>query len=387
MKILYLITRAERGGAQVHLLGLIRGFREHCQIEVAAGEDGFLIEEAQQLGVPCHIVPSLVHPIQPAKDLRAFREIIGLLRKTRPDLVHAHTSKAGILGRLSAWVCGIPAVFTAHAWCFTEGTSWKWKLLGVPCERLAAMPGGPIINVSDANRELALQYKVAPAERMFTIHNGVRDEVFSQRASRRQPPTILMVARFAPPKNQEMLLEACARIRLPLQLQFAGAGPTRVEVERRAIDLQMGDRVEFLGDCSDVPARLCEASIFALATNWEGFPLSILEAMRAGLPIVATDVGGVHEAVIDGENGFLIGRGDIPGFQRALEVLMTDEDLRGRMARNSRRLFEERFTAEQMLRETFNLYCEAVSAPVGEFAESSACEGTGSLTRQNVSRR
>ena len=140
MKILYLITRAERGGGQVHVLDLIRGFRHHCDIELATGEDGFLPEEARRLGVKCHILPNLVQPIQPAWDFKALRDIVALLRKAQPDLVHTHTSKAGILGRMAAWVCNIPAVFTAHTWCFAEGTSWKWKLLGAPCERLAALP-------------------------------------------------------------------------------------------------------------------------------------------------------------------------------------------------------------------------------------------------------
>src|SRR5258708_1909532 len=103
MKILYLITRAERGGGQVHVLDLIRGFRRHCDVEAAAGEEGFLLEEARRLGVACHILPSLVQPVQPLKDVRAYREIVALLRETRPDLVHTHTSKAGILGRLAAW--------------------------------------------------------------------------------------------------------------------------------------------------------------------------------------------------------------------------------------------------------------------------------------------
>jgi len=372
MKILYLITRAERGGAQVHLLDLIRGFKNSCEVEVAAGEDGFLLDEARQMGVICHVLPSLVQPIAPAKDALALREILALLRKTRPDLVHAHTSKAGILGRLGAWMCNVPAVFTAHTWCFAEGTSWKWKLLGAPCERLAALPGGAIINVSEANRDLAVRYRVAPAARLVTIHNGVPDDSPEVPDADGAAPAIIMVARFAAQKNQAMLLESCARIKAPFRLQFAGTGPTQSECERKATELGLADRVEFLGDRSDIATRLRQASIFALATNWEGFPLSILEAMRAGLPIVACDVGGVREAVTDGENGFLVARGDMAGFRAAIETLLTDEVLRTKLARNSRRLFEERFTVEHMLRKTFRLYGQAVSMPVGEYETSSA---------------
>jgi glycosyltransferase involved in cell wall biosynthesis len=387
MKVLYLITRAERGGAQVHLLDLIRGFRELCDVELAAGEEGFLVDEARHLGVNCHIIPGLVQPIQPGKDLRAFWEIVALFRKTRPDVVHVHTSKAGILGRLGAWICGTPAIYTAHTWCFAEGTSKKWKVLGAPCERLAALPGGLIINVSEANRKLALEYRVAPADRLVTIHNGVPDEPRDVSFSRPSPPAIIMVARFAKQKNQKMLLEVCSELRAPFRLWFAGGGPMQAEVERRAKQLGMRDRVEFLGDCSDVSDRLRQASIFALATNWEGFPLSVLEAMRAGLPIVASDVGGVSEAVIDGDNGFLIERDDKAEFRRALETLLTDDDLRRRMARKSRDLFQQRFTAEQMLRRTFNIYCESVSAVAGGRQLFTTPEGAASHSQRPWSKR
>ena len=367
MKILYLITRAERGGAQVHLLDLIRGFREKCEIEVAAGEDGFLLEEAQRLGVGCHVLPSLVQPVSPRMDLRALRELVALLRKSGPDLIHAHTSKAGILGRLSGWLCHIPAVFTAHTWSFAEGTSWKWKLIGAPCERLAALVGGPIINVSEANRELALRYRVASPAKLLTIHNGIPDEFPDGRLDRDETPAILMVARFAPQKDHALLVEACAQLRDPFRLQFAGTGDKLAEIERKIEECGLENRVEFLGDRSDVSQLLRRASIFALASNWEGFPLSILEAMRAGLPVVASDVGGVREAVIDGENGFVVPRGDRSGFARALQALLDDQSLRARMGRRSRRLFEEHFTLERMLRRTFDLYRQVATAPIDQY--------------------
>ena len=367
MKILYLITRAERGGAQVHVLDLIRGFRDSCEIEVCAGEDGFLLKQARRLGVACHVIPSLVQPISPARDFLALAEIFDLLRKVRPDLVHAHTSKAGILGRLGAWIAKTPAVFTAHTWCFAEGTSWKWKFFGAPCERLAARTGGPIINVSDANRELALRYRVAPPAQLTTIHNGIPDEYPDPAERHAEEPAILMVARFAAQKDQALLLNACAPLRVPFRLQFAGAGPTRPEVERRVQELGLGARVEFLGERSDISQRLREATVFALATHWEGFPLSILEAMRAGLPIVASDVGGVKEAVIHGETGFLVPPGDIRAFSVALESILGDQQLRARMSVASRRLFKQRFTVEHMLRKTFDLYRQTVASRVNEY--------------------
>jgi glycosyltransferase involved in cell wall biosynthesis len=367
MKILYLITLAELGGGQAHVLDLIRGFRDYCEIEVAAGEDGFLLQEARKLGIVCHILSNLVWSIQPAKDARALRDIVALIRKTRPDLVHVHTSTAGLLGRLAASLSRVPVVFTAHTWCFAEGTSWKWKLLGTPCERLAAMSGGTIINVSRANRDLALRHRVASPERLVTIHNGIPDERPWPRKRGLKAPTIIMVARFAPQKDHATMLQAAAQLRVPFHVQFAGAGPTLSLIERKAELLGLTDRVQFLGERSDVALLLREASIFALPTNWEGFPLAILEAMRAGLPVVTSDVGGIREAVSDGENGFVIARGDASGFARALETLLTNEKLRNQMGRNGRRMFELRFTADHMLRQTFRVYQQAVHVPLIDY--------------------
>jgi len=336
------------------------------------------MEEARRIGVTCHVLPNLVREIDPRKDLKALRDVIRLMRRTQPDLVHTHTSKAGIIGRMAAWACRIPSVFTAHTWSFVEGASWKWKILGAPCERLVALNGGAIINVSDANRRLALKYRIAPARRLVTIHNGVPDilgeclpendgcapGVFAK------VPIVVMVARFAPPKDHAMLLDVAAGIHAPFRIQFAGTGPTMAKVQEKAASMNLGDRVEFLGDRSDIVELLRNSSIFALPTNWEGLPISILEAMRAGLPIVATDVGGVGESVVDGQSGLLTPRGDTAAFTAAIERLLTDRDLRVRMAQASRRIYEENFTAEKMFRSTFNIYRQAVSAPVEEYEPS-----------------
>ncbi|HEX4277460.1 MAG TPA: glycosyltransferase family 4 protein [Bryobacteraceae bacterium] len=369
MKVLFLITRPERGGAQVHVLDLVRGLRQRCEIEVAAGEDEdrFLFEEAGKLGVPCHVLPSLRQPIGIWRDAKALLEISALLQRIRPDLVHAHTSKAGILGRLAASIHGIPSIFTAHTWCFAEGTSWKWKALGVPLERAAGCARGLIINVSEANRNLALKYKVAPSRRMVTVHNGIPDESWTYSEPEGETPTIIMVARFAAQKNQSMLLDAVSEIRRPFQVVFTGAGPTLGSVQAQARDLGLSDRITFAGNRPDVPDLLRKSAIFALPTHWEGFPISILEAMRAGLPIVASDVGGVREAVVDGENGFLIGQTDTAALRRAIETLLDNSELRRRMAHRSRLLFEQRFTAQHMLEKTFGLYRVAVPDARAEY--------------------
>ena len=356
MRILYLVTKADMGGAQVHLLDLVRGFRGELDPIVAAGEEGYLTAAVRKLGVPCHVVPSLVHPISPLKDGQAVIEVSRLIRAVRADLIHAHTSKAGLIGRLAARVTRTPAVFTAHTWCFAEGTSWKWRVAGLPAERLAGWFSSAIINVSEANQQLALRHGISGEKRMLTIWNGIADTPYRARPDHEGEPRIVMVARFATQKDQLSLLRALSEIRHPAKLLFVGDGPTMEMVKGDCDRLGLQERVEFLGPRQDVAQILAKSQIFALATNWEGLPLSILEAMRAGLPAVVSDVGGVSEAVIDGQTGFLARRGDVEGLRHRLTRLLTDPGLRVRLGKAARARYENHFTLDRMLRKTLAVY-------------------------------
>ncbi len=360
MRVLYLITKADLGGAQVHILDLLHGFRNVLEPVVAAGEEGYFTEAARKIGIPCYIVPNLVHAIEPLRDCRALAEVATLIRSVRADIVHAHTSKAGVIGRLAARVVGVPSIFTAHTWCFAEGTSWKWRVAGIPAERLAGWFSSAIINVSDANRELALRHGISDQRRMLTIWNGIADTPHRARPGASGVPRIVMVARCAEQKDHSLLLRAFAQIAHPAKLVFVGDGPLMPALETQAEHLNIRDRVEFLGERFDIAEILAKSHVFALASKWEGFPLSILEAMRAGLPVIASNVGGVSEAVIEGNTGYLVDPRDVNTFRDRLQLLLDDSSLRRRLGTNGRSRYEDSFTLEQMLRKTLAVYQMAV---------------------------
>jgi glycosyltransferase involved in cell wall biosynthesis len=358
MRILYLITRADLGGAQVHLLDLLKGLRDRIDATVAVGEEGFFTDAVRDLGIKCRVTPHLVQPISPLQDVRALFRSVQLIRELKPDLIHAHTSKAGAIGRFAARIAKVPSVFTAHTWCFAEGTSWKWKLAGIPCERLAARFGSAIINVSEANRSLAARNGISNRAGLLTIHNGIPDV-----PDRAQPgfagfPKIAMVARCAPQKDQALLLRALAQIDSPARAIFVGDGETRPALEAEVCRLNLKGRVEFLGERRDIAQILAGCHIFALPTRWEGFPLSILEAMRAGLPVVASNVGGVGEAVIDNKTGFLAPCGDELVFRARLRDLIESPTLRRQIGAAGRKRYETEFTLESMLQKTLAVYRE-----------------------------
>jgi glycosyltransferase involved in cell wall biosynthesis len=360
MHILYVITRSEMGGSQTHVLDLLRGFRQEHELTLATGEPGFLTEEASKLGVRVVVLQNLVQPLRPLHDLRALAEIAQLINRINPDLVHCHTSKAGILGRVAARLTKTPAVFTAHTWSFADGTSKSWKLIGTPSERMAAKWTSKILAVSDSNRNLAIERHVASPDKIVTVHNGIDDTPHRANPGRRAVPGIVMVARFAQQKNQLQLIEAVSGIHLPFKLTFVGDGPTRVAAEDLVAEHGLRDRVEFLGIRKDTDRILAASNIFVLATNWEGFPITILEAMRAGLPVIATDVDGVREAVAHDVTGLLAPRGDTAALRQLVRELLLDADKRCRLGNSGRTRYEMEFTHASMLGKISSVYREII---------------------------
>lgn len=364
MKIVYVITRSDAiGGAHVHVRDLACALlqRGH-EVTVLVGGRGPFTGELEVRGVPYRSLVHLVRPIRPGTDLRGAVELRRALAELRSDLVSTHSSKAGWLGRMAARSLGIPVVFTAHGWAFTEGVPERERRLYALAERLAAPFADRIITVSEYDRELALRYRVACAKKLVRVHNGMPDIDPAYRSRPGvQPPTLVMVARFEPQKDHLTLFRALTELReLSWELELIGDGPLwetmRVEAQR----LGLGERVAFLGARKDVAERLGKAQAFVLVSNWEGFPRSILEAMRAGLPVVASDVGGVREAVVDGETGFLVPRGDVAILCDRLRRLLQDPGMRVRMGTAGRRRYERHFTFEQMLDKTLKVYEEVV---------------------------
>jgi glycosyltransferase involved in cell wall biosynthesis len=357
-RILQVVTRANVGGVAIHIVDLLRGLQSEFDMVLATGEEGYLTEQARALGIQCHLLPGLVQPIDPLSDLKAVRSTVDRIRKVQPDLVHCHTTKAGLVGRLAARIVNVPSIYTVHTWCFTNGTARTWRTFGPPSETIAARWARRIITVSDANRVVGIRRGIAHPGKFVTVHNGVRDCFARAKPGTGEIPRIVMVARFVEQKNQMLLLEAVSRLGSPVILTFVGDGPLLQQAKQRAASCPANVNVEFLGEQRDVAKILAASNLFVLSTNWEGFPVSILEAMRAGLPVIAMDVDGVREAVVDGNNGVLVRVGDLAGLVKALRRLIADPELRERMGARGRLAFEERFSIDNMLFKTRRVYQE-----------------------------
>jgi glycosyltransferase involved in cell wall biosynthesis len=363
VRIAYILTRSDLlGGAQVHVRDLatamsVAGHR----VTVFGGGRGVLARHLADAGVEFVEIPSLKRAPSPWDELRAYGQLREALAACAPELVSTHSSKAGAIGRLAARKVGIPAIFTAHGWAFTEGVGAA-RLLYTTIERGLAPLSAKIITVSEYDRRLALAAGVATADRVVAIHNGMPERATPVAAPAEGPPRLVMVARFHRQKDHATLLRALAGLTdLPWRLDLEGEGPLEDDVKRFAGELGLSDRVSFLGLREDVADILGGAQLYLLVSRWEGFPRSILEGMRAGLPIVASDVGGVREAV-DADVGRVVPSGNAPALAEALRPLLADGALRARLGAEARRRFLERFTFDRMARSTEAVYREVLAA-------------------------
>jgi glycosyltransferase involved in cell wall biosynthesis len=366
MKIAYVITRADDvGGAQVHVRDLAAACLEYGhEVTVLAGGSGEFFDQLAARGIPHRSIRRLAGPIAPIKDVPALAEIVRALRELQPDVVAAHTAKAGLLARVACAVLGFPAVFTPHGWAITNRISRCQGRLFRLVETLASVVTPRIINVCEFEARLAMSLRVAPRAKLEVVHNGIPDIGADLRAdATRQPPRLVMIARMAPPKDHAMLLGALSRLKhLQWSLELCGDGPLEGQIKDQAAQLGIENRIRFLGFRGDTTACLSQAQIFVLASRFEAFPYTILEAMRAGLPVVASHVGGIPEAVVPGRTGLLAPAGDVDALAGHLGNLIVDADLRKKLGDGGRQRYLAHFTFENMLEKTLQIYEEVVSA-------------------------
>jgi glycosyltransferase involved in cell wall biosynthesis len=361
-RILILITLAEIGGAQTYVAQLLPPLAERFDVVVAAYGPGPLIDAAREAGVRYVPLRHVRRDLQPGRDLLGLLELVTLLRRERPDLLHVNSSKAAALGRVAALAAGPRVrVFTVHGWAFKAYTGpaaalYRWA------DRLLAPLTTVTICVSETERAAGLAARTCRAERTVVIPNAIDVERAPRARLDGDPPRIVTVGRLAAPKDPLTLVRALPALGgRRYSLAFVGGGRDQPQVEEELRAHGLTERVALLGDRDDVPALLAGADVFVLASRSEGAPLSILEAMAAGLPVVASDVGGVAELVADGETGVLVPAGEPGALTRALARLLDDRALRERMGAAGRARARDRFDVAELRAAHLELYARKLS--------------------------
>ena len=353
------MTLAEVGGAQSYVRDLVDGAGEAgFDVAVAAHGEGPLKTAAAELGVPFFPLTQVRRKVSPLHDPLGIVELIRLFRRLRPDVVHLNSSKAGVLGRIAAFASRVPVrIFTAHGWAFKAAAGFDSRLY-LLADRAVEPLTSMVICVSENERRAGLAAGVCSAKRSIVIRNAVEVGAAPSRAGGDETPVqVVSVGRLAPPKDFSTLVTAVAR--LPegrAHLRIVGDGPLRDELEAQTRALGIAAAVEFVGEVPD--ARLClgDADVFVLASLSEGMPVSVLEAMASGLPVVASAVDGLDEVVVEGWTGFLTPPGDAAALAAGIDRLVDDPALRKAFGEAGRARAEEHFSLPAWREAHFSLY-------------------------------
>ena len=363
MRILYAITRGDDlGGAQTHVRDMSHAMLQSGHtVGVITGSEGSFTEQLDALSIPRQLCRDLHRDIRMGSDVSALRELRWHITEFQPDIVALHSSKAGVLGRLACRGTGAKCVFTAHGWAFSGGVPSLRRALFRRVERVVEKLAHRIICVSKYDVQLGLAAGMS-APRLVVVYNGIKTEDSGVVRYRKLngPCKVVMVARFDAQKDHSTLLRAIAKIP-ELHVTFIGDGPLLSSRKKLAATLGILNRTDFKGCQANVQEQLGEADVFVLCSNWEGFPYTTLEAMKAGLPTLVSDVGGAGEAICEGVTGFLLPKGDEDRLYACLSLFAHQPWLRREMGNAGKEHFEQNFTFERMFNRTLQVYEEALT--------------------------
>jgi predicted glycoside hydrolase/deacetylase ChbG (UPF0249 family) len=372
IKILHVITRSIEGGAPENTFLTITGTDKRKYISaLACGGKGVLARKTRGAGFECFNVSFLRKEINPFFDLAALIRLFFILRKRKFDIVHTHASKAGILGRLAAFMARTPViVHTIHGFGFNDYQRPPVRGFFVLLERLCAKFTDKIIAVSSLNIEKARRYNIGSDGQFIPIHSGIVIEKYAERkidrkAKRREAglnennKVVGMVAHVDKGKGHEYLVKAAETVtKLIPDARFLiiGEGKLMPKIRDQIGERGLKDFFLMLGTREDVSDLYHIMDVFVLPTLWEGLPRVIPEAMAAGLPIVTTPVDGIPEAIKDNFNGLLVPPRDPEKLARAIIAVLDDESTAGRLAAEARKSVDPDFSARKMVKEIGDVY-------------------------------
>jgi len=372
VRLLHVVGNSRFGGAAPIILGLADLARaEGWQVDILT-TDPLFQDAVKQRGLGLVNLDVIRREIRPLWDVAGLVRLRNFLRREPYQIVHTHTSKGGFVGRLAARLADVPViVHTVHGFAFHERSPIFVRLFYSKLERMAARWCDRIVSVSEFHRRVALDLRICHSRQIVAIPNGVAEigrntEISPEELRRRLGAQegellILSMARLAEDKGLEYLIEAAAllkRTALRFRVLIAGEGPVRSHLEQLARNLNVTDRVIFLGFREDVGDLLAAADLIVLPSLREGLSLALLEAMAAGKPIIAASIGSHLEVASHSDVARLVPPADAQALSRAILQVAGDPALIIRLGMNARSLVQHRYTIERMLSSYRQLYLE-----------------------------
>ncbi len=387
MKVAHFITRMIVGGAQENtlftVLDQIRDYGDEVVLisGVDRGREGDLLDRAREGGADVRVIESLGRAIRPWSDWTSYRELLVLLNEIRPDLLHTHSSKAGILGRAAAHKLKIPVVHTIHGAAFHYGQSRPAHWLYRRAERWAARRTDRFISVCDAMTEQYLAAGIGRRERYTTIYSGMEVEPLLNPA---KPPAetrarlglspehlvVGKVARLFPLKGHQYLIQAAPAIVAAFpQVRFllVGDGILREQYQQAIARAGLTEHFHFVGLVApdEVPELIHAMDALVHTSEWEGLARVLPQALIAGKPAVSFAIDGAPEVIVDGETGCLVPFGDVNRLADAVNRLLADPELRTRMGAAGRARWTEPFRHQTMTRRIREVYAQLLTERTG----------------------
>lgn len=381
VRVLHPITRLIVGGAQENTMyTAIMLDQKRFQVEIISGpqtgSEGSLIDEIRQRDTPLTILPELVREINPWKDALATWHLYQLMKSAQYTIVHTHSSKAGILGRLAARWAGVPIIIhTVHGWSFHDHMNTGLRWVYVILERIAASISDMMIVVSDRDIQKGVNENIGRSRQYRLIRSAIPLDDFNpdkvDRSTVRQElgipgdvPVLGNVGRFSPQKNPLDWVEVAIRVAQLIpncHFLMVGDGPLRPEVEEKIRIAGISDRTILTGLRRDVPRMMAAIDVFLLTSLWEGLPRVIPQSMAMGIPVVANRADGTVEAIKDGVTGYLCRPGDLDQMAEYCVMLLNDKDLQQEMGLKGQVSACSEFSLTRMISQIEALYEELLA--------------------------
>ncbi len=372
IKVVHIITKLELGGAQQNTLYTVENLnREKFQVYLLSGADGYLVEKAKSIKhvefIPVH---TMDRPLSPVKDIKAILEIKKILQRIKPDIVHTHSSKAGVLGRWAARLAGVPVIIhSVHGFAFHPFMNKLRRRLYIWAERITAKITTAFIAVAMSNINKGVHSGIFTENKCQVIRSGIDIDLFRNAKVDRAKKLlelgiedtgkiICMVACLKPQKAPLDFAKVAWFVlndHKDARFLLIGDGELRGEMENAVSSYGLEGKFFMPGWREDIPEILKAVDIFVLTSLWEGLPRVFAEAMSAGLPIVGSEVDGAHEIVHDTVDGFLLPPHDIRGFADAIIQLLDNPVLRKQMGSAGTDYIQE-FDIKLMIRQQEQLY-------------------------------
>lgn len=369
-KILFLITKSEIGGAQKYVLEIAGGAKDaNFMVVVASEPSSYFYEALTNEGINFIEMKNIQRDINPLSDIKAFFELIKIIKKEKPDIVHLNSSKIGVLGALASKLLRVPRViFTAHGWAFNEPGSKSVKYLVIAVSRFAALFQDYIICVSNYDRNQAIKHKIAPLEKLIVIHNGI-DAGKLKFLSRKEARARLnigekdlvagTIANFYKTKSLDTtVLAAISATHLSVNLKFViiGDGPEKSKIEDLIKKYRLKEYFILTGALKQASQYLKAFDIFILPSKKEGLPYALLEAMAAKTACIASAVGGIPEIIKDKKNGLLMVDMTPGKLRDSIAFLIKNKKIMKEMELSAFETIQSEFSYEKMMKQTIELY-------------------------------